>query len=148
MTATVTVPTPGTRCVETPSRITPESSKLVEVLDPTLVEVVERSSALVDVVSSTVVGVDEATVAPVDDEESTVALVAADPSKLAPVVGVSTVAPAAADESTEALVELSLVIDVELASFEPAQATPTTASAATTAVNTPNIFLIMGFLLG
>jgi len=150
----VTVPTPGMLWVVTWSAtLLPSlSSMLVDVEDPSDVEVVdELSSLLVEVLAAIDVDVDE------EDEDRSASLVdvlgellvgVVGPGVVGPgVVGSGVVAPVVADESStdvlvapDELVEaLALVTDVDVPSSVPAQATPTTASAATTDVPTASI---------
>ncbi|HSM45689.1 MAG TPA: hypothetical protein VK969_11790 [Acidimicrobiia bacterium] len=104
---------------------------LVEVLVPLLVEVVAPMLVDVDGVSSTTLdGVD----APIEPDDDSVTVGAVDR------------AGPCTDESAELAV--FAVADVDEPSSEAAQATPTTANAATTDVSTPTVFLITWHLLG
>lgn len=119
---------------------------LVEVADPLLVEVVAPALVdvvalpwLVDVVSSTVVGVDEVGDVTLVGVEALVEDVA------------SRDVPVASDEAkaSDVLVDsVGVVIEVNVPSSPLAQATPTTASAATTDVRIPRTFLTICYLLG
>jgi hypothetical protein len=129
------------------------SSTLVDVEDRSDVEVVEPSPLLVEVVAAIDVDVDEVELSSMLVDvlgELVVGVVGSG------VVGSGTVAPVVGDvTSTELtvapddeLVEaLALVTDVDVPSSVPAQATPTTASAATTDVATASTFLIICCLL-
>jgi hypothetical protein len=124
------------------------SSMLVDVEDPSDVDVVDPGSSLVEVLAAIDVDVDE------EEEERSASLVDVLGELVvgvvgSGVVGSGVVAPVVADESsTEVLVApdelveaLALVTEVDAAapSSAPAQATPTTASAATTDVATASI---------
>lgn len=135
------------------------SSMLVDVDEPTVVElvelpaaeVVELPAALVDVVPGMLVDVEDE-----DDEESWSMLVDVDASTLVEVededVEESGTVPSVDDVETSADtvadVSVAAVTEVELPSSPLAQATPTTARPATTEVNTASIFLIIRYLLG
>jgi hypothetical protein len=140
----VTVPTPGMLWVVTWSAtLLPSlSSMLVDVEDPSDVDVVdELSSLLVEVVAVIDVDVDE------EDEDRSASLVDVLGEVVVGVVGSGVVAPVVADESStdvlvapDELVEaLALVTEVDVPSSPLAHATPTTARAATIEVNTASI---------
>jgi hypothetical protein len=121
------------------------SSRLVDVDEPLLVDVVAPllvdvvAPLLVEVVAPTVVGVDEV------GEVILVGVVAL----VADVT--STDVPVASEEAeaSDVLVDsLAVVIEVDVPSSPLAQATPTTASAATTDVTIPRTFLTICYLLG
>ena len=123
------------------------SSRLVEVDEPTVVDVVEVPE-LVEVVSCTLVEVVETIDVGVEDEED-------DPSSslvdvvLRTVVGVDTsgvVAPVDAVESSSSMPGTGVELvdrSVPDMTSPAAQAAPTTAIAATTEVNMPSAFLII-----
>jgi len=119
---------------------------LVDVEDPSDVEVVDPGPSLVEVLAAIDVEVDE------EEEDRSASLVDVLGELVVGVVwsGVvwsGVVAPVVADESStdvlvapDELVEApALVTDVAVPSSAPAQATPTTASAATTDVATASI---------
>lgn len=145
--------------------------------DPTVVDVVEPSSLLVDVDDPMLVDVVALPPVLVDDEDPMLVDVVALPPELVdvvpralvdvvaarleevdelsslPVVGVEESGAVTAVDGDESLTDTSAevavadVMEVDVPSSPLAQATPTTASAATTDVNIPSIFLIIRYLL-